>query len=135
MLAPRLRPIAPVLVVALLAGFAPAAAYAPGSGTVYSVDFEDELDEDWEMGNGLGQPSPWTRELDGGDKLNEPNHGTRPFSWVGPDGSPRSLEADFLRVEIDPSDGAVTSLAGEEDVTSYDDPVLGDGRTWFYLAR
>ncbi|RMG44728.1 MAG: hypothetical protein D6718_09510 [Acidobacteria bacterium] len=59
------------VVGALLAAAACAAsaglAYTPGSGTVYSDDFEGILDPDWEQGNGFGQPSPWTQKADGGD--------------------------------------------------------------------
>jgi hypothetical protein len=51
----------------LLAFASLAVAYAPGSGTVYSDDFEGPLDPDWEQGNGLGQPSPWTQDPDGTD--------------------------------------------------------------------
>jgi len=55
-----------LLVAAVLAG--PAAAYAPGSGTLYSANFDGALDADWEMGNGIGT-SPWTQVLDGADKV------------------------------------------------------------------
>ncbi len=67
MLPLRVRLVLFTLFLLFLAGPCVSRAYTPGSGTVYSADFEEELDEDWEMGNGIGQPSPWTRELDGGD--------------------------------------------------------------------
>ncbi|ANM31916.1 hypothetical protein ABI59_23650 [Acidobacteria bacterium Mor1] len=54
------------LALLLLAGL-PAAAYTPGSGTVYSDDFDAGLDAGWEQGNGFGQPSPWLIVPDGGD--------------------------------------------------------------------
>ncbi|MCU0225517.1 MAG: hypothetical protein MUF27_15925 [Acidobacteria bacterium] len=69
----RTRPgaglLAGLFVAVLLAGASvrPARAYTPGSGTLYTANFESELDADWEQGNGLGQPSPWTRIPDGGD--------------------------------------------------------------------
>jgi hypothetical protein len=53
--------------VALL-GATAGLAYTPGSGGLYSDDFEGALDPDWEQGNGWGaNPSPWTQEPDGGD--------------------------------------------------------------------
>jgi hypothetical protein len=60
---------APCLLAALtLLLAAPCLAYTPGSGGLYSDDFET-LDPDWEQSNGvLGNPSPWTLEPDGGDK-------------------------------------------------------------------
>ena len=69
----RFRPGTGLLVglaaAVLLAGASarPAQAYAPGSGSLYTANFETELDADWEQGNGIGQPSPWTRVADGGD--------------------------------------------------------------------
>lgn len=56
-----------VLLVAAVLAAAPAAAYTPGSGTLYSADFEAALDDDWELGNGFSESSPWTRVADGGD--------------------------------------------------------------------
>ncbi len=50
-------------VIAFLA--APAGAYTPGSGTLFSEDFET-LDANWENGNGVSA-SPWSRRLDGAD--------------------------------------------------------------------
>lgn len=44
-----------------------ALAYSPGSGTLYSDDFEGGLDPDWEQGNGWNSPSPWSQAADGGD--------------------------------------------------------------------
>jgi hypothetical protein len=45
-------------------------AYTPGSGTLYSDNFDGaQLDPDWEQGNGVSGPSPWTRVLDGADKV------------------------------------------------------------------
>lgn len=63
-----IRPLALRLALAAIACAAalPVAAYSPGSGTVYSDDFEAD-DDGWEMGNGIGQPSPWERRLDGAD--------------------------------------------------------------------
>ncbi len=59
----------------------PARAYTPGSGTIYSANFNGVLDADWEQGNGLGQPSPWTQVLDGADKvLYADGFGPFPFS-------------------------------------------------------
>jgi hypothetical protein len=47
----------------------PAAAYAPGSGELFSENFDGQLDPDWEQSNGLGgNPSPWTQVVDGADK-------------------------------------------------------------------
>ncbi len=47
----------------------PAPAYTPGSGTLYSDNFDAaQLDPDWEQGNGITGPSPWTRILDGADR-------------------------------------------------------------------
>lgn len=54
--------IAAVLVCAPLA-----LAYTPGTGTLYTDDFEGALDAGWEMGNGWASPSPWTQSPDGGD--------------------------------------------------------------------
>ncbi len=55
------------LLTTLVLATTPARAYSPGSGSLYSADFESALDADWEQGNGFGQPSPWTRIADGGD--------------------------------------------------------------------
>jgi hypothetical protein len=44
-----------------------ATAYDPGSGSLYSDDFEGDLDDGWEQGNGFGSPSPWLQVPDGGD--------------------------------------------------------------------
>lgn len=45
-----------------------AAAYVPGTGPVYSDDFEGELDPDWEQESGLfTATSPWSQVPDGGD--------------------------------------------------------------------
>ncbi|RMF72980.1 MAG: hypothetical protein D6738_09940, partial [Acidobacteria bacterium] len=61
-------PVPIVLVVfALLSAVPVSPAWTPGSGTLFSEDFEGEIDPDWEQGNGIGQPSPWTQEADGGD--------------------------------------------------------------------
>ncbi|MDQ7088666.1 MAG: hypothetical protein Q9Q13_12780 [Acidobacteriota bacterium] len=59
-----------------------AAAYTPGGGTVYSDDFEGELDPDWEQANGLfGAPSPWAQVLDSGDtSFNADGRGPLPNS-------------------------------------------------------
>lgn len=56
----------PALLVGLFA--APALAYVPGSGTLYTASFNTTLDADWEQGNGVGT-SPWTLTLDGTDKV------------------------------------------------------------------
>lgn len=43
-------------------------AYSPGSGTLYTDDFEAGVDEGWVQSNGFGgTPSPWERRLDGAD--------------------------------------------------------------------
>ncbi len=47
----------------------PAAGYTPGTGTLYSDDFEGFLDDGWEMGNGIGNPSPWTLKADATDTV------------------------------------------------------------------
>ena len=59
-----------------------AAAYTPGSGSVYSDDFEGELDPDWKQENGLfGTPSPWSQVLDSGDtSFNADGRGPLPSS-------------------------------------------------------
>ncbi len=63
-----MRPVTLASMVALLLlAVMPAGAWTPGTGNLYTDDFEGELDPDWEQGNGLGQPSPWTLEPDGGD--------------------------------------------------------------------
>ncbi len=60
----RALPFLALLVLAV----APAAAYTPGTGNLYSDDFEGTLDPDWEQGNGFGgNPSPWTQQSDGLD--------------------------------------------------------------------
>ena len=69
----RFRPgaglLAGLAAAVLLAGVSarPARAYTPGSGSLYTANFEAELDADWELGSGILQPSPWTRVADGGD--------------------------------------------------------------------
>lgn len=50
----------------LLGGSAPAHAYTPGSGTLFTANFEGALDADWEQGNG-STADPWTQVADGGD--------------------------------------------------------------------
>ncbi|MFN7964917.1 MAG: hypothetical protein U0V87_04405 [Acidobacteriota bacterium] len=52
--------------VCLLAMALPALAYTPGSGTIYSTNFET-IDADWENGNNVAD-SPWTQIQDGTDK-------------------------------------------------------------------
>jgi hypothetical protein len=44
----------------------PSLAYTPGSGSIYSANFET-LDADWENGNNIAD-SPWTQVTDGPDK-------------------------------------------------------------------
>lgn len=44
----------------------PVAAYTPGSGTIYTTNFET-LDADWEQGNNIDD-CPWTQIIDGTDK-------------------------------------------------------------------
>ena len=61
----RLR-LAPV--VLLLALPLPGLAYTPGSGTLFTEDFDGALQPDWEMQDGyLGRPCPWTQVTDGAD--------------------------------------------------------------------
>ncbi|RMF74399.1 MAG: hypothetical protein D6738_06500, partial [Acidobacteria bacterium] len=55
--------------------------------------------------------------------------GTVRLSWTG-GASPFTL----LRAD-DPTMTAPVPLVDEEDRRAYDDPVLGDGVTWFYLVR
>jgi hypothetical protein len=56
--------------------------------------------------------------------------GTVRLQWTGgvsPYTVVRAEEAAFA--------GAVTTVVDEQGVTAHDDPVLGDGKTWFYLVR
>ena len=62
------RTVSCLLAALALGGLSPTLAYTPGSGTVYTDDFEGQLDPDWEQGNGFGQPSPWTLVTDGADR-------------------------------------------------------------------
>ncbi len=63
-----LRPAAAAaFALALAAATAPALAYTPGSGTLYSANFEGTLDADWEQGNNIAS-CPWTQVTDGADK-------------------------------------------------------------------
>ncbi len=51
---------------ALLVAGQAALAYTPGSGTLFSENFNGTLQPDWEQGDG-SSASPWTRVLDGAD--------------------------------------------------------------------
>ena len=56
-----------VWAAAICFAVAPAVAYTPGSGSLYSDDFET-ADEGWTMANGWPpNPSPWTYVADAGD--------------------------------------------------------------------
>lgn len=56
--------------------------------------------------------------------------GTVRLTWTG-GVSPYTV----VRAEEAAFSGAVTTLVDEQGVAAHDDPVLGDGRTWFYLVR
>jgi hypothetical protein len=56
------------MMAGLAAASCPALAYAPGSGTLFSENFNATLQPDWEQGNG-STASPWTRVTDGADKV------------------------------------------------------------------
>lgn len=55
------------LLGAVVASTGTALAYTPGSGTIYSDNFDAALEVDWEVGNNVAD-SPWTQIADGGDK-------------------------------------------------------------------
>jgi hypothetical protein len=56
------------MVAALATASLPAVAYTPGTGTLFSENFNAALQADWEQGNG-SSASPWTQKLDGADKV------------------------------------------------------------------
>lgn len=57
-----------LVALALGAVTLPALAYTPGSGTLFSENFNAALQPDWEMGNAVSA-SPWTQVLDVTDKV------------------------------------------------------------------
>ncbi|UCF67640.1 MAG: hypothetical protein JSV80_18080 [Acidobacteriota bacterium] len=92
-----------MLLLLLLLSSLSATAYTPGSGTLYSDDFED-LDPDWEMGNGFGSPSPWTLVADGGDTS---------FLADGQAQFPGGATQHWARHFLHPVDGGTFSVAFE----------------------
>ncbi|MBP7149682.1 MAG: hypothetical protein KBD01_19320 [Acidobacteria bacterium] len=62
----RSTPRRSAIVLAVALGPLAALAYTPGSGTVYSANFQGALDDDWVMGDNVAS-CPWTQVADGGD--------------------------------------------------------------------
>ncbi len=91
--------------ILLLLPASPYVAYNPGSGDLFSDNFTNALDADWEMGNGfLGNPSPWTINLDGADNALSAD-------GFGPFGS--SPSRHWARHYLHPTEATTLSVAFE----------------------
>ncbi len=93
-----------------LLAFSCAFAYTPGSGSVYSDDFE-ELDAGWTQGNGYNGPSPWIVIDDGADRSFQAD-GRGPFvgsptrHWAQRDLTPTRADAFAVALEFRADQGA-----------------------------